>query len=100
MYFDRYPKKQQIVSEISIKCNQAHLGMLLINQITEFMKFQYLQNESRDKIDFFICIYPKKQPSDSNIHIENAQIILKVYTSYFQNEEFALYVSKIKEGMK
>ena len=52
MYFDRYPKKQQIVSEILIKCNQAHLGILLTNQITKFMKFQNLQDELRDGIDF------------------------------------------------
>ena len=59
MSFDRYSNKQQIVSEISIKCDQAHLGMLLLNQTKEFMKAQYLQNESRDGIDFLydICIY-------------------------------------------
>ena len=50
MSFDRYSKKQQIVSEISIKCDQAH--MLLTNEIIELMKVQYLQNELRDEIDF------------------------------------------------
>ena len=45
-------KKLQIVSEISIECDQTHLGMLLTNWITEFMNFQYLQNKSRDKTDF------------------------------------------------
>ena len=30
----------------------------------------------------------------------NAQTISKEHTRYFQNEEFALYISKIKEGMK
>ena len=71
MSFDRYPKKQQIVSEISIKCDQAHLGMT--NQITEFMKPKYLQNNSRDEIDFYVHIYPKKQPFDSTIYIGSAQ---------------------------
>ena len=57
MYFDRYPKKQQIFSEISIKCNQAHPGIYLTNQITKFIKFQHLQNESRGEIDFlYVCI--------------------------------------------
>ena len=60
MYFDRYQKKKQIVSEISIKCNQAHLGILLTNQITKFMKFQYLQNELRDEIDFLYVYIPKE----------------------------------------
>ena len=45
-------------------------------------------------------IYPKKQPSNSNIYIESAQIILKVEARYVQNEEFALYISKINKGMK
>ena len=59
-YFKIFAKKRQIVSETSIKCNQAHLGMLLTNQITEFMKFQYLQNELRDKIDF-LYVYISKE---------------------------------------
>ena len=52
------------------------------------------------KLIFYMYTYPKKQPSDSNIYIGNAHIILKVHTSYFQNEKFALYISKINEGMK
>ena len=60
MSFNRYPKKRQIVSEISIKCNQAHLGILLANQITEFMKVQYLQNESRAEIDL-LYVYKSKE---------------------------------------
>ena len=68
MYFDKYPKKQQIVSETSIKCNQAHLGILLTNRITEFMKFQYLQNESRDEIDF-LYVYISKEATTSFKHI-------------------------------
>ena len=47
--FVSYPKKQQIVPVISIKCDQAHLGILLTNQITEFMKVQYLQKKVRDE---------------------------------------------------
>ena len=66
MSFDRYPEKRQIVSAISIKCNQAYLGILLTNQITEFMKVQYLQNELRDEIGFL------------NVYIhEEATILLK-----------------------
>ena len=60
MSFDRYPKKQQILSEISIKCNQTYLGILLSNQITEVMKVQYLQNELRDEIDF-LYVYISKE---------------------------------------
>ena len=36
-YFKRRQKKQQIVTEISIRCNQAHLDMLVMN-------VQYIQN--------------------------------------------------------
>ena len=81
MSFDRYPKKQQIVSEISIKFNQAYLGILLTNQITEFMKLQYLQNASRDEIPF-LYVYISKEAT----MLRNAQIVLKVHTRYFQNE--------------
>ena len=52
------------------------------------------------KLIFYMYAYPKKQLSDSNIYIGNYQIIIKVHTSYFQNEKFALYISKINEGMK
>ena len=55
MSFYRYPKKQQIVSKISIKYDQAHRGTLFTNQITEFMELQYLQNESTDEIDFLFA---------------------------------------------
>ena len=45
-------KKHQVVLEISIKCDETHMSMLLTNQITEFVNVQYIQNESRDEIDF------------------------------------------------
>ena len=32
--------------------------------------------------------------------LRNAQILSKAHTRYFQNEEFALYVSRVDEGMK
>ena len=48
MSFHRYPKKQQ-----KIKCDYANLVMLLANQIIEFVKVEYLQNQPRDEIDFF-----------------------------------------------
>ena len=37
---DSNPKKHQIESEVSIKCDQALLGILLINQMTGFLNFQ------------------------------------------------------------
>ena len=37
MSFDRHLRKQEIVSEILIKCDQP-LYMFLANQITEFLK--------------------------------------------------------------
>ena len=52
MSFDRYPKKQEVVSEISIKCDLVHLGMLVTNEITEFMKVQYVEYKLRDETDF------------------------------------------------
>ena len=106
MFFDRYPKKQKIVSEISIKCDQAHLDMLLTNNITEFMKVQYLQNESRDKTDFYMHRYQKKQPFDSNIYIRCAQKYAVTFKSTqgthgtFKMRCFGLYISRINEGMK
>ena len=54
MSFGRYPKKQQIFAEILIKYDQAHLGTLLTNQITEFLKVQYLQNEPSDETN---CLF-------------------------------------------
>ena len=60
MSFDRYPKKQQIVSEISIKYDQAHLAMLLTNQITEFLKVQYLRNEPKNEICFLYAYISKE----------------------------------------
>ena len=51
----------------------GQLIMLLIYQITEFMKVQYLQNKSRHEIDWFKHRCPKKQPFDSNIYVESAQ---------------------------
>ena len=59
MSFDRYPKREQIVPEFSIKWDQVHLGMLLTNQIKEFMKIQYLQNNSRDELDFLYAYVSK-----------------------------------------
>ena len=32
--------------------------------------------------------------------LRHDQILLKVHASYFQNEDFALYISRINEGMK
>ena len=63
MSFDRYQKKHQIVSEFSVKCDQIHLGMSCTNHITGFLKGQYLQNDSRDGIDFF-CEYKSKEATN------------------------------------
>ena len=59
MSFDRYPKREQIVPEFSIKWDLVHLCMLLTNQIKEFMKVQYLQNNSRDELDFLYAYVSK-----------------------------------------
>ena len=71
MSFDIYPKKWQIVLQISIKCNQALLGILFTNQITELIKVQYLQNELRDEIDF-LYVYISKG-AIINMYIGSAQ---------------------------
>ena len=61
--------------------------MHLTNQVREFMKAQYLQNESRDKI----------QRSSHLIEtyilglLRHARILSKVRKRYFENVEFALY---------
>ena len=104
MFFDIYLKKQKIVSEILITCDQAQLVMLLTNQITEFIKVQYLQNESRDKNISFLCRNIQRRNYMAQAYIlgllRHDQILLKVHASYFQNEDFALYISRINEGMK
>ena len=107
MSFYRYPKKQLIVSEIPIKCDQTHLGMLLTNQITEFMKIQHLQHYSRNKIDFlYAWISKEANLIQTYIYclLHHTQILSKVHRRYFQNEEFALYILRYEgtkyQGMK
>ena len=59
--------------------------------------------ESVLKKDFYMHRYPKKQPFNSNIYIGSAQTCadtFKICTRYYQNEEFALYISRINEDMK
>ena len=60
MSFDRHLRKQEIVSEISIKCDQPRLCMFLANQITEFLEAQYLQNELRDENDLLYAQMSKE----------------------------------------
>ena len=107
MHFYGYPKKQQIVSEIPFKCDQAHLGMLLTNQITEFIKIQYPHNYSRNKIDFlYAWISKEANLIQTYIYclLHHTQILSKVHRRYFQNEEFALYILRYEgtkyQGMK
>ena len=104
MFFYIYLKKQEIVLEILIKCDQPHLVMLFTNQITEFIKVQYLQNESRDENTSFLCRNIQRRNYMAQAYISGLlrhdQILLKVHASYFQNEDFALYISRINEGMK
>ena len=104
MFFDIYLKKQKIVSEILITCDQAQLVMLLTNQITEFIKVQYLQKESRDENTSFLCRNIQRWNYMAQAYISGLlrhdPILLKVHASYFQNEDFALYISRINEGTK
>ena len=48
MTFDRYPKRQQIL----VKYDQDFLGMLFTNQITGFLKVEYVRNVPTNEIDF------------------------------------------------
>ena len=56
------------------------------------------------KVIFYIHGCPKKQPFDSNIYNGSAQtypkVLSKVHTRFFQNEEFALCISRINESTK
>ena len=52
----------------------------------------------------FICIVMQRSSRLIETYIlgqvKHAQILSKVHTRYFQNEEFALYILKIDEGVK
>ena len=48
------------------------------------------------KLIFYMGSYPKKQPIGLLWH---AQILSKVHPRYFQNDEFALSISRINGGM-
>ena len=53
-------RKNSAFGHLSHSGDQAHLGMLLTNQITEFMEAQYFQNESWDETDF-LCAHITKE---------------------------------------
>ena len=52
MSFDRYPKRQQVLSEISTECDQEHLCILFTNQIIGFLKVEYFWNIQTKEIGF------------------------------------------------
>ena len=61
MSFDRYPRKQQMWPGTA--------GYALDNQITRFLKVQYLRNESKGENVFFLYAEISKEATNLNIII-------------------------------
>ena len=96
-------QKNWIVSEISIKYDLAHMGMLRTYHIPEFVKVQHLWNESRDETD---CLYAQIF-REANIWFKHVYWVCSDMPRYFQKYTQGTFkmrswhcVSRISEGIK